>query len=114
MRWDNPVDAYLSFKRAASEGKTKVAYDALSEPTRKKLELKANEVTRASDGGVKPAPADLFFAHPTLAEPVTEVALLKQEGNVAMLKVMVGSEARQLRMVKENEAWKVDLSEQLP
>lgn len=113
-KWDTPVDAYLSYARALEKKDVKTAWTALSSQTRETLKERSAEVSRVSGGAVKDMPEALFFGGNFATEPVKEVSLVKQEGSVALVSVVPrqGS-AREVRMVKEDGGWKLDVSEML-
>lgn len=112
--WDTPVSAYLSYARALEKRDVKTAWGALSTETRKVLEARSAEVTKVSGGAVKDMPEALFFGGNFATEPVKEVSLVKQDGNVALLSVVPREgDPREVRMVNEGGAWKLDVSERL-
>lgn len=112
--WDTPVSAYLSYARALEKKDVKTAWGALSTETRKVLEARSAEVTKISGGAVKDVPEALFFGGNFATEPVKEVSLVKQEGNVAFVSVVPQQgDPREVRMINEGGAWKLDVSERL-
>lgn len=108
--WDTPVAAYLSISRALQKGDVKLAWSGLSQPTRQVLEHRADEIQQTA-GGERPDPAALMLGGTPTSAQVREVKVVKEEGNVATLSVVpVNGPAQDVRMVKEQEGWKLDLS----
>lgn len=113
-RWDTPIDAYKSFARALEKGERNTAWNALSSESRKIVEARSKAVSQASGGAIQDDPQLLVFGGNFTASPIDEVKVVKQEGDVATLSVSPrGGQAREVRMVKEGEAWKLDVSELL-
>ncbi|XXF76644.1 hypothetical protein P2318_26840 [Myxococcaceae bacterium GXIMD 01537] len=112
-RFDTPVDAYSSFHRLVQRGELKQAYAVLSQPTRDVLNDRAQKVSQASGGAVKPEPISLFFANVLPPSDVTGVTLLREEGDVATVRVFSSGQSSEVRMVKEPSGWKVDLTASL-
>jgi hypothetical protein len=109
-RFDSPKEAYLSFTRALQKGDVAVAYGVLSADTRKELERRAKDISDASGGAVPNNPTSLFVNISQRAPSVTEVKVLKEEGKTAVLSVSAGEKVQQVRMVKEEAGWKLDLA----
>src|SRR5687768_6442285 len=86
-RFGTPQDAYRSFHRLVQKGELKEAWGALSKPTQDVLTQKAQTVSEASGGSVKPEPLALFFANVPPPPDVTEVSLVREEGNEATVLV---------------------------
>lgn len=108
-RFDTPVDAYTSFTRAVQKSEFDVAFGALSSRTQAALKTKATQISRASGGAVKDDPAALFFAEEQTPAQVTEIKLVEQDGDTALLSVKAGQDLAQVRMVKEAGGWRIDL-----
>ncbi len=108
-RFDTPTAAYESFARAIQKGDYDVAWSALSSNTQKLLSERAKEISAASGGSVKDDPAALFFAEGARAPQVSEIKLVREEGDGAVLAVTAAGEAtREVRMVKERGGWRID------
>ncbi len=112
-RADSPVDAYTAFSKAVQRGDSKAAYASLSQATQKVLEARAKEISSASGGAIKDDPAALAFSTAPRPDPLTEVKLVQQNGDRAVLAVSAGARYQKVGMVHENGGWKVDLSEKL-
>ncbi len=110
-RWDTPEAAYTTFAQAVLKGDAKVAYEGLSEATRKEIEARSKEIAAASQGSVRDDPVLLTFAVGSRPRLVTRVKRLKLEGAVATVAVTAGDETREQRLVDEGGRWKVDLTE---
>jgi hypothetical protein len=112
--FSRPVEAYLSLARALQKGDAKTAWNAVSTPTRERLEKRAKEISAGSGGALREEPAALFFGASYDRRPVKEVKLLREEGNVAILSVVPDEgPPREVRMVKEEDGWKLDASQDL-
>jgi hypothetical protein len=113
-RFDTPQNAYTSFHRLVQRREFEKAYNALSKPTQEALTTRVQAVAQASGGAVKPEPQALFFANVAPVSDVTGVTLLREEGDVAMLRVLSSSNhSSEVRMVREASGWKVDLAASL-
>lgn len=108
--WSTPVGAYRSFLRALTKGETEIAYGALSTPTRTLLEARAQELARASGGGLKEDPAALLFISAAEAGRVTEVKLVREEGARAVLAVTAPSGTREVTLIREEGGWRIALT----
>ena len=107
-RFDTPTAAYESFARAIQKGDYEVAWSALSAGTQKTLSDRAREISAASGGSVKDDPAALFFAQGARAPLVSEIKLVREEGESAVLTVTAAGATREVRMVKERGGWRID------
>ena len=105
-----PVEAYRSFHRHAQRGELSQAYEALSTPTREALAARAKALAEASGGSVKDDPVALFFSNVSRPADVAEVTLESEQGDVATLRVVSSGTRRTVRMVREPQGWRVDLS----
>ncbi len=110
---DSPVEAYTSFSRAIQRGDYKAAYAALSQQTQNVLEAKTKEVSAASGSAIKDDPAAMAFSGTPRPDPLTEVKLVRQDGDRAVLGVASGTRFEQVAMVHEQSGWKVDLTDRL-
>ncbi len=112
-RGDSPVEAYTSFSKAVQRGDSKAAYAALSQETQQRLTARAKEIAAASGGAIKDDAAALAFSGASRPEPLTEVKLVRQDGDRAVLAASAGGRSQQVSMVRENNGWKVDLTEKM-
>lgn len=107
---DHPVDAYLAFARVADKN-PKAGYDALSKKTRELLDAKAKMLSDASGGSIQNEPAAIFFSRPGNAAPLGDVKLLEQTAEAARISVTADGKTREVKMVREDSRWRVDLSD---
>jgi hypothetical protein len=112
-RGNSPVNAYTSFSKASQRGDYKTAYAALSQLTQKRLATKAKEISLASGGAIKDDPAALAFSGTTRPEPLTEVKVVREDGDRCVLAATAGGNTQPVTMVREQEGWKVDLTEKM-
>ena len=112
-RADGPAEAYTSFSKAVQRGDWKAAYSALSQETQQRLAARAKEIAAASGGAIKDDPASFAFSSAPRPEPVTEVKVVRQDGDRAVLVATAGGHTQKVSMVRENNAWKIDLTEKL-
>lgn len=112
-RFDTPQNAYTSFHALVRRGEYKKAFGALSQGTQDAVRAQAQALKEASGGNVKPEPYELFFMNSTPATDVTEITLVREEGDVATVRVLSSGQAREVRLVREASGWKIDLSDSL-
>lgn len=110
---NGPVDAYKAFESNVKKGDYKTAYAALSQGTRDILAARTQALKEASGGNMKSEPYELVFTNSTLPSGVTDVTLVKEEGDVATVRVLSSGQAREVRLVREVSGWKIDLSDSL-
>ena len=112
-RADGPAEAYTSFSKAVQRGDWKAAYSALSQETQQRLAARAKEIAAASGGAIKDDPASLAFSSAPRPEPLSEVKVVRQDGDRADLVATAGGHTQKVSMVRENNAWKIELTEKL-
>ncbi|MBN1207173.1 MAG: hypothetical protein JXB05_19975 [Myxococcaceae bacterium] len=112
-RFDTPQNAYTSFHQLLQRGEFKKAYAALSQTTQEALAARAQALKEASGGTMKSEPYELLFANYTPPADVTEVTLVREEGDVATVRVLSSGQTREVRLVREASGWKIDLSDSL-
>jgi hypothetical protein len=108
---DTPEAAYAAFAQAQQRGNSKAAYERLSEATRRAIEARSKEISAASGGSIRDEPALLTFATGAKPLPVTEVKVMKVEGDTATILAVADGTSREVKLVREAGRWKVDLSE---
>lgn len=108
-RYDTPQSAYRSFHRLVQKGEAQKAYDVLSQATRERLAARAQRVSEASQGAVARDPVALFFASTPTPPELKEVGLLRESGDVAVLRVITPQETSEVQMVREPQGWRVNL-----
>ncbi|HEX8705138.1 MAG TPA: hypothetical protein VF815_40275, partial [Myxococcaceae bacterium] len=67
----------------------------------------------ASGGNLKAEAHEVFFANSVPPPDVTEVTVVREEGDVATVRVVSSDKNLEVRMVREPSGWKIDLSESL-
>ncbi|MFZ5471596.1 MAG: hypothetical protein ACOZIN_19395, partial [Myxococcota bacterium] len=109
--WDTPEAAYSSFSSAVQRQDFRLAYQALSAKTRKVLETRAVEISKASGGAVRADAALLLFTHNEKPAPLTEVKVLHQKAGATTIAATSSGQTREVQMVYEEGRWKVDLAD---
>lgn len=109
---DHPVDAYLAFTRLA-ERDPKTAFDALSKQTREQLSARSKELSAASAGAIVDDPAWIFFSRPGRVPAIEDVKVVEESAELATLEVKSASQVDRIRMVREDNKWRVDLMDRL-
>lgn len=112
-RQDSPQGAYRAFYDNVRKGERKAAWAGLSKATQDTLAERARVAGEASGSQEKPEPQDLFFANVPPASDVTEVSLVREEGDTATVLVHSPGGNHEVRMVRESSGWKVDLTPSL-
>jgi hypothetical protein len=112
-RSDDPVEAYQAFVKSVQKGEAKAAWGFLSTATRAEVEAHTHALAIASDGGVRDDPGALLFASLQRPEAVSEISLERRDDSVATVRVSTASQTAEVRLVKEEGAWKVDLTDTL-
>jgi hypothetical protein len=106
-----PVETYLAFLNDLKTGDAAAAYALLSTPTRTALQARADAVSQASGATAKADPAGMIFQAPP--PPPSEVKLVQQSGEDALLQVKGTQGDGQVRLVKETAGWRIDLTSTL-
>jgi hypothetical protein len=112
-RSGTPVDAYTAFHEHIRKGDYKQAYAALSQATRDALAARAQALKEISGGQVKAEPYELLFANSVPPSDVTEVTLIREEGDIATVRVLSSGQAHEVKLVRETSGWKIDVSDSL-
>jgi hypothetical protein len=112
-KFDTPQNAYTSFHGMVRRGELKQAYGALSQATRDAFSARIQALKETSGGTVKSEPHELFFVNSPPLSDVTEITLVREEGDVATVRVLSSGQAREVRLVREGSGWKIDLSDSL-
>jgi hypothetical protein len=112
-RQNSPQKAYQFFHQKVQKGELKEAWGVLSKPTQDALAERAKAVGKAAGGAEQPEPMEYFFANVPPPPAVTEVSLVREEGNEATVLVRSSGRTHEVRMVREPSGWKVDLSASL-
>lgn len=106
-----PDAAYKAFHKDVQQQEYKKAYNALSEASRAAIDAQAQKLKEASGGSLKAEPYELFFVNSAPPADVTEVTVVREEGDVATVRVLSSGQAREVRLVREASGWKIDLSD---
>lgn len=112
-QFSTPKDAYTAFHAHVKRGDYKAAYAALSQGTKAALTARSQELKDTSGGKVDLEPYELLFMNSAPPADVTDNTLVREEGDVATLRVVSSGQAREVRLVREASGWKVDLSDSL-
>jgi hypothetical protein len=112
-QWGTPAGAYASFVALLNKGEIRAAFAGLSAETRKRLSERAKEVSQASGDSVRAEPMLYLFMPDVRSAGVTEVKVVEETADAAVLRVVAGGRPSQVQMVKEGENWRVDLSKEL-
>ncbi len=110
-RADSPELAYLMFVEAIRRGESKKAWEALSPATRAAIEARSKEISAASAGVIKDDPALLVLQSGVRPQPAGEVKLLQSDGRAAVVEVSIGTQKQQVKLVKDEQRWTIDLAE---
>ena len=112
--WSTPDGAYALLVGAVKKGDYKVAWDALSEASKRAIEERSKALAAASGGALEDDPQALFFGSGEQPQPAQKIEVVREEGEVAVISVTPDEgPPRDLRMVKESGGWKLDVSDLL-
>ncbi len=104
----SPDSAYRKFANAVANHDGDKAFAMLSEASRKKVTLLAEQAAKAG-GTVLADPRRMILAGDPYAKSIQSVNVVRSEGGVAVLSVDDGSGPREVTMVREGLRWKVQL-----
>lgn len=112
QREEGPAAAYLRFIRAAQKGNPSAIWESLSARTRQAYEERARALSEASDGAVGSNPAALLLSplDDRGNKPLPKVEVLSEDEGTAVIRVTDKNRSRELRMVKEQAVWRLDLA----
>jgi hypothetical protein len=108
-----PGEVYKSFHAKVQQQQYKEAFAMLSLPTQRAIDERVQKLKEASGGTLKSEAFEVFFANSVPPPDVTEVTVLREEGDVATVRVVSSDKSREVRMVREPSGWKIDLSDSL-
>ncbi len=87
QRWDTPTEAYTSWAGTLRRGEWKAAWAGLSTPSRTKLENRIAALKSAAPAIGTGDPSTIAFAAGVKQRALKDVTLVKQEGDLAVVKV---------------------------
>jgi len=105
---DTPVDAYRSLLSAVQRDDEARTLALLSEKSRTALTARAEELSRASGGTLRPTPVDLLLAEPRPPDPA-QVSVRSDDGRTAVLAVTTHGGVQEVRLVREAGHWRVSI-----
>jgi hypothetical protein len=110
-RQPGPEEAYRSLSKAVAERDADKAWSLLSRESQKRLEALARQAAAQAPGVVSPSARQLLLGDASLAaRPLAQLTVASQEGDRAVLRVEEqGRPPRQVTMVREARAWRVEL-----
>lgn len=109
---DSPKDVYQKMWDAAEAGKREKCLSCFSSATRQTIgELEQLAQDLAGDQAQAARPIDRIMAEAKTT--VLEIGEQKISGDRATLVVTINGKARPTRFIREDGAWKIDLSEEL-
>jgi hypothetical protein len=108
-RWNGPEAAYAAYAAAVQRKDRAHAYAALSTATRDLYQSKADAISKASGGAIKPDPVILVFLTGVEPAPITQIKRVREESSQAVVAITAGGLTSEQRLVKEADQWKVDL-----
>ncbi len=106
-----PEAAYRSLAKAVAERDADKAWSLLSLDSQKRLDALAREAAARAPGVVAPGGRQLLLGDAALASrALARVEVASQESDRAVLRVEeVGRPPRQVSLVREGRAWRVEL-----
>lgn len=110
---ETPVGAYLTFHKALQQGNLPGAWKLLSSPTQKVLEERTRAIAATAGGGLELRPEAVAFANVPRPPDVTEVQIVREDGERAVVEVVAGTERKSVSLRNEGGTWKIDLEAQL-
>ena len=105
---DTPVEAYRSLLSAVQRDEDARALALLTERSRSALTARAEELTRASGGTLRPAPMDLLLADPR-PPAAGQLSVRSDDGRTAVLAVTSHGGVQEVHLVREAGHWRVSI-----
>lgn len=113
----DPEDTLKAFLADLSAGRDTVAYNALSQATRTELERRHELLARAAGRAPSRKAGEILYRElglMVLHSPPESIVMVSQPGAEVVLRVGVkDGKSADIRMVREGDAWKVDLMRSL-
>jgi hypothetical protein len=112
---EQPDDAFRAFVIAVAAHQEDIAWDHISKDSQKAMSAARDQAAAESPKGTVPAdPRDLLFGDDvSLARPLDEIEVKSQDGDVAHVLVTTAGVKHDVKMVREDGRWKVDLTDGL-
>jgi hypothetical protein len=109
---ETPDDAFRAFTLAVSTRQQDIAWSHLSHESQAAMTASLEKARSLAPKGTVPTdPRDLLSGEDvSLARPIDDVKIVDEKGDVANLEVISGADKHDVRMVREDGHWKLDLT----
>ena len=109
---ETPDDAFCAFTLAVSTRQQDIAWSHLSHESQAAMTASLEKARSLAPKGTVPTdPRDLLSGEDvSLARPIDDVKIVDEKGDVANLEVISGADKHDVRMVREDGRWKLDLT----
>lgn len=112
---EQPDDAFRAFVIAVAAHQEDVAWDHISKESQAAMSAARDQAAaQAPKGTIPDDPRDLLFGDDvSLAGPLDEIQVTSEQGDVAHVLVTSEGAKHDVKMVREDGRWKVDLTDGL-